>query len=112
MVETKSGLKRQGSTLLPARVIAEVFRTAKDAVGSAEGQNATERVIFKVTDIKVPTFDANSEAVKRLIDQLKTAYNDELMSQYVRRLENNLGIDINQAALAQAVGRSSNQGGF
>jgi len=112
MVETKSGLKRQGSTLLPARVIAEVFRTAKDAVGGAEGQNATERVIFKVTDIKVPTFDANSEAVKRLTDQLKTAYNDELMSQYVRRLENDLGIDINQAALAQAVGRSSNQSGF
>jgi peptidyl-prolyl cis-trans isomerase D len=112
MVETKSGLKRQGSTLLPARVIAEVFRTAKDAVGGAEGQNATERVIFKVTDIKVPTFDANSEAVKRLTDQLKTAYNDELMSQYVRRLENDLGININQAALAQAVGRSSNQSGF
>src|SRR5262249_28447262 len=46
-VETKSGLKRQGSTQLPARVISEVFRTPKDGVGSAEGQNATERVIFR-----------------------------------------------------------------
>jgi peptidyl-prolyl cis-trans isomerase D len=111
-VETKSGLKRQGTTQLPSRVITEVFRTAKDAVGSAEGQNATERLIFRVTDIKVPTFDANSADVKRLIDQLKGTYNDELVNQYVTRLENDLGTDINQAALAQAVGRSSNQSGF
>jgi len=109
-VETKSGLKRQGTTQLPARVITEVFRTAKDAVGSAEGQNFAERVIFRVTDIKVPTFDANSTDVKRLIDQLKTAYNDELVNQYVTRLEQDIGYTINQAALAQAVGRTSSSG--
>jgi peptidyl-prolyl cis-trans isomerase D len=111
-VETKSGLKRQGSETLPARVVTEVFRTAKNAVGSAEGQNATDRVIFRVTDIKVPTFDANSAAVKSLTDQLKGAYNDDLLGQYVTRLENELGININQAALDQAVGRTSNQSGF
>src|SRR5262249_41674585 len=82
-VETKSGLKRQGGTELPARVISEVFRTAKDGVGSAEGQKATERMIFRVTDIKVPTFDANSTDVKRLTDRLKSGYNDDLLSQYV-----------------------------
>ncbi len=107
-VETKWGLKRQGTTLLPPRAITEVFRTAKDAVGSAEGQNATERIIFRVTDIKVPTFDANSATVKSLTDQLKGAYNEDLLSQYVTRLENDLGTSINQAAVAQAVGRSSN----
>ena len=109
-VETKSGLKRQGTTQLPARVITEVFRTAKDAVGSAEGQNFAERVIFRVTDIKVPTFDANSTDVKKLIDQLKTAYDDELVNQYVTRLEKDIGYTINQAALAQAVGRTSQSG--
>jgi peptidyl-prolyl cis-trans isomerase D len=112
MVESKSGLKRQGTTQLPARVITEVFRAAKDSIGSAEGQNATDRMIFRVTEIKVPTFDANSVDVKRLVDQLKTAYHQELLTQYMARLENDLGIDINQNALAQAVGRGSNQGGF
>jgi peptidyl-prolyl cis-trans isomerase D len=112
MVETKSGLKRQGTAQVPARVITEVFRTARDSIGSAEGQNSADRVIFRVTDIKVPTFDANSANVKRLIDQLKGAYNDELLSQYLTRLESDFGTDINQAALAQAVGRASNQSGF
>jgi peptidyl-prolyl cis-trans isomerase D len=102
------GLKRQGGNLLPPRVITEVFRTAKDAVGSAEGQNATERVIFRVTDIKVPAFDPNSAAAKGITDQLKGAYSEELLGQYVSRLENELGTNINQAAVAQAVGRTSN----
>ena len=112
MVETKSGLKRQGGAQLPPRVITEVFRTAKDSVGSAEGKNATDRVIFRVTDIKVPTFEANSANVKRMLDQLKDAYSDELLNQYVVRLENDIGTDVNQNALAQAVGRASNDSGF
>jgi peptidyl-prolyl cis-trans isomerase D len=60
----------------------------------------------------VPTFDANSATVKRLLDQLKGAYNEELLTQYVTRLESDLGTDINQSALAQAVGRASEQSGF
>ncbi len=107
-VETKWGLKRQGTDILPARVIGQIFRTANDAVGSSEGQSATDRVIFRVTDIKVPAFDANSTAAKAITDQLKGAYNEELLSQYVTRLENDLGTTINQAGVAQAVGRTPN----
>jgi peptidyl-prolyl cis-trans isomerase D len=107
-VDTKWGLKRQGTEILPARVISQIFRTAKDTVGSSEGQNATDRFIFRVTDIKVPTFDANSAAAKAIADQLKGAYNEELLSQYVTRLENDLGTTINQAGVAQAVGRTPN----
>jgi peptidyl-prolyl cis-trans isomerase D len=106
--DTKWGLKRQGTDILPARVIGQIFRTAKDAVGSSEGQGATERVIFRVTDIKVPTFDANSTGAKAIADQLKGAYNEELLSQYLTQLENDLGTTINQAGVAQAVGRTPN----
>lgn len=112
-VETKSGLKRQGGAPMPPRVVTEVFRLAKDQVGGAEGQNPAERLIFRVTDIKVPPFDANSASTSKMIDQLKGAYNDDILSQYVTRLENDIGTDINQNALAQAVGRASpDQSGF
>jgi peptidyl-prolyl cis-trans isomerase D len=111
-VETGSGLRRQGGTPMPPRVIAEVFRVGKDQAGSAEGQNANDRVIFRVTDIKMPAFDANSATAAKTIDQLKDAYGNDILSQYVTRLENDVGTDINQKALAQAVGRASDQGGF
>ena len=111
-VESKSGLKRQASAQLPARVISEVFRTAKDAVGSAEGQNPTDRVIFRVTDVKVPAFDANAATTTRLMDQLKSSYSDDILSQYVARLESDIGTDINRNAVAQAVGRAASESGF
>jgi peptidyl-prolyl cis-trans isomerase D len=104
-VESKSGLKRQGSDM-PARVMTEVFRTAKDGFASADGEKATDRIIFRVTDIKVPTYDAASATVQSIRDQLKNSYNDELMTQYVTRLEADLGTSINQSALAQATGRA------
>ena len=106
-VESKSGLKRRGSDAMPARVITEVFRTAKDGLASADGEKATDRIIFRVTDIKVPTFDAASETVTSIRNQLKSSYNDELMTQYITRLESDLGTSVNQSGLAQATGRAS-----
>lgn len=111
-VETKSGLKRQGGAQVPPRVVTEAFRLAKDQVGSAEGQNPTERVILRVTDIKVPPFEANSAATSKMMDQLKGAYNEDILTQYVTRLENDIGTDINRNALAQAVGRAPDQSGY
>jgi peptidyl-prolyl cis-trans isomerase D len=109
-LETKSGLKRESTDPLPARAVATVFKTAKDAFGSAEGKSPTDRIIFQVTDIKIPNFDAAAPTAQGINNDLKNAYNLELMGQYVTRLENDLGIKINEAALSQAVGRTpSNQ---
>jgi peptidyl-prolyl cis-trans isomerase D len=108
-VESKSGIKREGGTQVPPRVATEIFRLAKDQVGSAEGQNPTERVIFRVTEVKVPPFEAHSAATSKMMDQLKGAYNEDVLVQYVTRLENDIGTDINRNALAQAVGRAADQ---
>jgi peptidyl-prolyl cis-trans isomerase D len=108
MVETKWGLKRQGTGILPAAVIDQVFRTPKDGIGSADGASRNERYVFKVTDIKEPTFEAGGAAAKPLQDQLRASYGDELLSQYVNQLENELGATINVPALNQAVGRGTN----
>src|SRR5262249_34987572 len=110
-VETKWGIKRQ-STVMPARVVTEVFRLAKDQVGSAQGEKADERVIFRLTDIKVPPFEPNSATTAKTIDQLKEAYNQDILSQYVTRLESDVGTDVNQKALAQATGRTADESGF
>ncbi len=69
---------------MPPAVVAQVFRTAKDGIGTADGKTRDERIIFKVTDIKQPTFEAGGATAKPLQDQLRTAYGDEL-SEPVRR---------------------------
>jgi peptidyl-prolyl cis-trans isomerase D len=89
------------------RVIAAVFRTAKDAYGSAEADQPTEWVVFRVTDISTPKFEADSPEMKRVADLLKKQQSEEILEQYMAWLQNDLGTTVNQAALAQALGNKA-----
>lgn len=108
-LENANGLKRRGSGPLPPGVIAEVFRTPKDGVASAEGAEPTQRIVFRVTGITVPPLDVQSPAAKRLLDTLGTAYSDDLIAQYVAQLQIDFGVKINQTALNQAIGRGATE---
>src|SRR5437588_122397 len=66
-VQTTFGLKRAGNAAsMPPSVIEAVFASAKDEAGSAQGKDATERVVFRLTDITVPSFDAATSEGKRI----------------------------------------------
>lgn len=104
-VKTASELTRSGaSTAVSAKTVDAAFSTAKDAAGSAEGQTATERVIFRVTDIVVPPYDPASAEAKQLTDSVRSAVGDDLFAQYIGRLQSDLGVTISQAGLNQALG--------
>jgi peptidyl-prolyl cis-trans isomerase D len=104
-VETAAGLKRgKPPEQISANLLEEVFRSAKGAPAASEGKDATERVVFRVTDISVPSLDPASADAKRIGDDLKRALSDDIMGQYIARLQNDLGVTINQAALRQAIG--------
>jgi peptidyl-prolyl cis-trans isomerase D len=107
-LENAKGLKRSGSEALPASVIEAVFRTPKDGVGDSQGKDSTEHVVFRVTAVTEPTFDAASPDVKRISDSMVNAITEELLSQYVVRVETDLGTTVNGAALNQAIGASGN----
>jgi peptidyl-prolyl cis-trans isomerase D len=97
--------KREGD--VSAKVVAAVFQTAKDGFGSAQGDAASDWVVFRVTDVTTPTFDANSPEFKRLADTVKNQEGKDIYEQYVAWLEQQLGMSVNQAALAQALGSGS-----
>jgi peptidyl-prolyl cis-trans isomerase D len=104
-VETVTGLKRgKPAEGIASRVLEEVFKTPKGSAATAEGQNATERTIFRVTDIAVPELDPASADAKRIDDELKKTLADDLMGQYLLRLQNDIGVSINQSALRQVTG--------
>jgi len=104
-VETASGLKRgKSSEAISANLLEEAFKAVKGAAGMAEGQNATERVVFRVTDISIRGLDPASAEAKRIDDDLKRALADDIMGQYLSRLQNDIGVSINQSALRQVIG--------
>ncbi len=104
-LESLSGLKR-GNASGPFSIAAidAVFQTAKDAPGIAQGQKPGERLVFRVTDIKVPDFDPASADAKRFSDAVRQALADDVFGQYVAQLEANLGVSINEDALRRFAG--------
>jgi peptidyl-prolyl cis-trans isomerase D len=90
-----------------SKVVAAVFRTAKDAFGSAEGDQPSDWTVFRVTEVTTPKFDANGLVAKRIEETVKRQESQELYEQYVAALENQLGFSVNQAALAQALGNGA-----
>lgn len=108
-MQTTFGLKRGRSGNTPARVIDAVFETAKGEAGSAEGASPAERFVFQVTDITVPTLEASSTEGKRLEETTRRSLTEDLMAQYVMRLQTDLGATINQDALRRVASGSSEQ---
>ena len=86
-----------------------MFATAKDAAGSAEGKDATERVVFQVTDITVPSFDAASSEGKRIEESMRRSLTEDLLAQYVARVQADIGVNINMDALRRVASGSSDQ---
>ena len=81
-----------------------MFRTAKDALGKADAAQPGEQVVFRVTGIVVPASDLASEEAKRLIETLDRGISEDMLSEYISRLEGEIGVTINQTALNQVIG--------
>ncbi|HEY1433053.1 MAG TPA: SurA N-terminal domain-containing protein [Stellaceae bacterium] len=110
-VETLAGLKRgEPAGPLSAAGIDAVFRTAKDAAGKTQAAQPAEQVVFRVTDIVVPVLDMSSEEAKRDLEALNRGVSEDILAEYIARLESEIGVTINQSALNQVVGGGAGEG--
>jgi peptidyl-prolyl cis-trans isomerase D len=104
-VETAADLQRRKlAGFVPAKVVEAVFKTPKGEIGSSEGEAQTQRVIYRVTEVIDPTLDANSPEATQLATTLQSSYADDIIGEYIARLEADYGVAINQSALNQVIG--------
>jgi len=107
-VETAASFRRDAALPgVPADAVTAAFRTAKDGVGQAAGAGANEWIVFRVTDVSVPPVDLASDDMKKLKETLQRGLTDELVAQYVTKLETDIGTSINQAVFAQVTGANN-----
>jgi len=107
-VQTANDLQRgKSGGFIPAKTIEAVFRTPKGTPSSAEGEKETERFVFRVTDVVDPAFEAGTPQGQAITTTLQNSYTDDLVSEYIARLENDFGVTINPSALNQVVGGGS-----
>jgi peptidyl-prolyl cis-trans isomerase D len=89
---------------VPARLVEAVFQTAKGVAAATDGDQDTTRYVFVVTDVTDPPYDANLPQAKQVAAQLQNSYADDIVGEYLARLETDIGVSINQTALNQVVG--------
>ncbi len=107
-IQSAKDLKRgPANNGISAKVVDAVFHTADGAFGSSDGDKPTQWMVFRVSDVKTPPLDPNSADGKKLVQLLQQAMSDDVFTQYLGWLEDNLGTTINQSVLAQAVGNTT-----
>jgi peptidyl-prolyl cis-trans isomerase D len=107
-VEKTKWLKRRGDTGdLPPAAVAVLFQTAKGEAAVADGKQPTERIVMVVDSITQPTFDAAAPDMKPLADALRESIDNDVYSQFISRIEDNIGVKVDQNELNQALGSSS-----
>jgi peptidyl-prolyl cis-trans isomerase D len=108
-VTTSAPFKRDATVAdLSPGVIQAVFRGVKDAVGQAPGAGPSDWIVYRITDIAAPTIDMASDDAKKLQESLQRGVTDELVAQYITKLEQQVGTKINQEAFALATGATTN----
>ena len=108
-LQSVSGLKRgQSNGGVPARVVNDVFRTAKGAAATSAGETPTTQFVFRVTDIVEPKLDSSSADAKRITEALEQGFSNDVVAEYLMRLESDLNVSINQTAVSQVVGTEAN----
>jgi peptidyl-prolyl cis-trans isomerase D len=104
-VEKAADIKRNASGgPLPQSVVEAAFRTPNNGVGSVEGAQPTERIVFRVSAVNDPAFDPASDQMKQLAETLKPAFAESILNEYIARLQSDYGVSINSTVFNQVVG--------
>ena len=102
-VENAKDVRRGGAANLSPGVVAQIFNLPVGRAGSAAGEGLT-RILFKINDAVVPGFEPESEQAVALAAQLAQNLGNDLLLQYLAKVQTDLGVKINGAALNLAVG--------
>ncbi|HSI39227.1 MAG TPA: peptidyl-prolyl cis-trans isomerase [Xanthobacteraceae bacterium] len=86
---------------LPQGLLNAVFETKEGAIGSAPADVGDGKVLFRVTSVSVPAVAPDDS---KLLADLRERMEQDLMTEYVVRLQADLGVRINRVALEQIVG--------
>ncbi|MDR3463035.1 MAG: SurA N-terminal domain-containing protein [Beijerinckiaceae bacterium] len=108
-VQHASDVKRDNASTLPGNVSTAVFAVAAHKAGSA-GLPDGGRFVFQVQDARVPPLDGKNPDFKKLMDQVKSGVLDDVLGEYLSRLEQQFDVKVNARALAAVSGAGAGGG--
>ena len=102
--QTRRGLKRDGSDSdLGQAGIAAVFGVGRGETGATPGANAGTEIVFRVADVVHPV-DAGPDSMPQEVrDRFTRGLADDLLDQLVARLQAQYRVNVDRAAMQQAL---------
>jgi peptidyl-prolyl cis-trans isomerase D len=107
-IKHASDVRRGGSSGLALNVVTQIFNVPVHRAGSVESEDGG-RILFQVVDSTVPPFDPNAPEITNIIGDVKAGFNEDIIAQYLAKLESNLGVKLNAKAFAAATGVSPDE---
>ena len=96
-------VRRIEVSALPQGAVARVFGLPVGEIASAAGEGQS-RIVFHILDSVVPAMEADSDVMKGMAEQLRTAMTEDVISQYLAALQSQTKVEINEAAVRAATG--------
>ncbi len=101
-VRTTPALPRSGTDgPWGATAVQRLFSTAKGQAANTPAADGIDRLVFVTGDIVLP---ANAALDQRTRDQLQQSIEDDVLGQYIGRLQRDFGSTVNQTQLTRAIG--------
>ncbi|MGH6842528.1 MAG: peptidyl-prolyl cis-trans isomerase, partial [Methylocella sp.] len=109
-VKHTSDARRSGSSGLAPNVIAQIFNVPVHHAGSVESEDGG-RILFLVLDSTVPAFDPEAAELTNITGDVKRGFGEDLIAQYLAKLESDIGVKLNTKVLSSVTGVSSGDSG-
>lgn len=101
-VRTTPALKRTTTEgAWGAGAVQMLFATAKGRSANAQAADGIDRIVFVTTEIALPPDAALDQRTR---DQLTQSVEDDVLSQYIARLQRDFGMSVNRTVFNRAVG--------
>ena len=107
-VKHANDVRRSGSSSLALNVATQIFNVPLHRAGSVESEDGG-RILFQVVDSAVPAFDPKAPELTNIMGDVKAGFDEDILAQYLVKLESDIGVKLNAKAFAAATGVSPDE---
>jgi peptidyl-prolyl cis-trans isomerase D len=100
-IKHANDITRAGGSL-PENVVPQIFNVGLHGAGSAL-EPTGGRIVFEIVAVNVPPLDGKAPDFVALMNEVKTGLTEDLVAQYIGKLQSELGTKFNAQAFSAAV---------
>ncbi len=104
-VKHATDVRRGASSGLAPNIVAQIFNVGVHRAGSVASEGGG-RMLFQVVDSTTPAFDPEAAELNNIKGDVKRGLDEDIISQYLAKLESDLGVRLNTKVYSATTGVS------